>query len=142
MNIREAILQARQSNDFQQVNQLIPWAVLTGVECRMEAGELLFFMPPKDSNIGNPVLPAIHGGVVGSFMQHAAAMHLLIALEIDSLPRMIDFSIDYLRSAQLVDSWASCQLHKQGRRVVNVGITLWQVDRDEPVATGRSHFKI
>ncbi|WP_461536685.1 PaaI family thioesterase [Spongorhabdus nitratireducens] len=142
MSIHEAIKQARQTGDFQSVNQMIPWALQLGMECRIENGKPLFLMPPKNTNVGNPILPAIHGGVVGSFMQHAAAMHLLMTLDLEALPRMINFSIDYLHSARLVDSWASCTLERQGRRVANVGIVFWQDDPDTPVAKGRTHFRI
>ena len=142
MNIRNTILAAKKSGDYKQVNKLIPWAVQLGMECHIRGKEPLFFMPQKHTNVGNPIIPAIHGGVVGSFMQHAAAMHLLMTLDLNVLPRMINFSIDYLHSARVVDSWASCTLERRGKRVANVGVVFWQNDPATPVARARTHFKI
>lgn len=82
------------------------------------------------------------GGVIAGFMELSAALYLLIFSESASIPRIIDFSIDYLRAGLYRDTYARCQLWRQGRRVTNVAITAWQGDPDQPIATARAHFKI
>ena len=51
-----------------------------------------------------------------------------------ALPKPIDITIDYLRSARAVDTRARARIAKRGRRVVNVHAELWQEDPDKPVA--------
>lgn len=93
---------------------------------RASGDDLLFRLPANQDNIGNPLLPAIHGGVIAGFMELSAALYLLIFSESASIPKIIDFSIDYLRAGHFRDTYAQCQLWRQGRRVTNVAITAWQ----------------
>lgn len=133
---------AHQKGDYAPLLQLIPYAGLIGVECSRVGDELLFRLPANKDNIGNPLLPAIHGGVIAGFMELSAALHLLIATGSPGVPKIIDFSLDYLRAGQFRDTWARCQVCRQGRRVANVAITAWQTTEGEPIATARAHFKL
>ena len=69
-------------------------------------------------------------------------LHLLMFMGSPHLPKIIDFSIDYLRAGHYRDTFAACQVWRQGRRVANVSITAWQTNQAEPIATARCHFKI
>ncbi|MNN78883.1 Thioesterase superfamily protein [compost metagenome] len=75
-------------------------------------------------------------------MEHSALLHLLMFMGVPRIPKIIDFSIHYLRAGQFRDTFAQCQVWRQGRKVANVAITAWQANRDEPIATARAHFKI
>ncbi|MCO7568614.1 PaaI family thioesterase [Pseudomonas protegens] len=134
--------QAHQQGDYAPLLQKIPYAALIGIECSRLGDELLFRLPANKDNIGNPLLPALHGGVIAGFMELAAAVHLLIFTGSPGVPKIIDFSLDYLRAGQFRDTFARCQVWRQGRRVANVAITAWQSTADEPIATARAHFKI
>jgi len=92
--------------------------------------------------LNNPILPALHGGVIAGFMEHAAMLHLLMFMGIPHLPKIIDFSIDYLRAGHYRDTYVQCQVWRQGRRVANVAMTAWQTSQSEPIATARAHFKV
>jgi len=141
--ITEAQLrQACEQGDVALLLALIPYAQLIGVECTRQGDEWLFCLPANKDNIGNPLLPAIHGGVIAGFMELCAAVHLLVATRVTGVPKIIDFSLDYLRAGQFRDTYAKCQVWRQGRRVANVAITAWQVSEAEPIATARAHFKI
>lgn len=139
---QEQLQQAHEQGDYSALLQLIPYATLIGVECSRVGDELLFRLPANKDNIGNPLLPAIHGGVIAGFMELAAALHLLITTGSPGVPKIIDFSLDYLRAGQFRDTWARCQVCRQGRRVGNVAITAWQSTEGEPIATARAHFKL
>ncbi|QXH34298.1 PaaI family thioesterase [Pseudomonas muyukensis] len=141
-DIRQQLNQAHARCDYQPLLALIPYAGLIGIRCERQGDDLLFHLPANPDNIGNPLLPAIHGGVIAGFMELSAALYLLIYSESASIPKIIDFSIDYLRAGHYRDTFAQCQLWRQGRRVTNVAITAWQGDRDAPIATARAHFKI
>ena len=141
----EVHLQLRKAHaegNYQPLLQLIPYAGLIGIQCSREGDDLLFCLPASRENIGNPLLPAIHGGVIAGFMELSAALYLLIFSESATIPKIIDFSIDYLRAGHFRDTYARCQLWRQGRRGTNVAITAWQGSEAEPIATARAHFKI
>ena len=141
-DVHAQLRQAHAKGDYAPLLQLIPYAGLIGIECSRDGDDLLFRLPASPENIGNPLLPAIHGGVIAGFMELSAALYLLIFSESATIPRIIDFSIDYLRAGLYRDTFARCQLWRQGRRVTNVAITAWQADPAEPIATARAHFKI
>ena len=92
--------------------------------------------------VGNWAQSILHGGVIAGFMEHSALLHLLMFMGIPHMPKIIDFSIDYLRAGHFRDTYAQCQVWRQGRRVANVAITAWQTTRTEPIATARAHFKV
>lgn len=134
--------QAHERGNYEALLDLIPYAKLIGIECTRLGDELLFRMPANKDNIGNPILPALHGGVIAGFMELSAALHLLVFTGSLGIPKIIDFSLDYLRAGQFRDTYAKCQVWRQGRRVANVAITAWQSTPAEPIATARAHFKI
>ncbi|MCD1638641.1 PaaI family thioesterase [Pseudomonas stutzeri] len=140
-NLSELVQKAHATNHYNSLIQLVPYARLIGIECLRLGDEMVFRLPQNESNIGNP-LPAIHGGVIAGFMEHAAMLHLLMFMGAPHLPKIIDFSIDYLRAGHYRDTFAACQVWRQGRRVANVAITAWQTRQAEPIATARCHFKI
>jgi acyl-coenzyme A thioesterase PaaI-like protein len=118
----------------------VPYAVFLGIKAELRDSEILFILPEDKKLTGNPSLPAIHGGVVGAFMEQAAAFHLISKMENPALPKIINFSLDYLRPARLRDTYAQCTLTRQGRYIANLSITSWQERFDQPNAIARAHF--
>ncbi|MBD7977289.1 MULTISPECIES: PaaI family thioesterase [Pseudomonas] len=141
-NFNALVQEANEKNDYSALLDLVPYARLIGIECLRLGDDMVFRLPTNADNIGNPVLPALHGGVIAGFMEHAAMLHLLMFMGTPHLPKIIDFSIDYLRAGHYRDTYASCQVWRQGRRVANVSITAWQTTQTEPIATARAHFKV
>jgi len=144
--LSEVIEKARADKTPDKVIEALPYASLLGMEASYEPGpdgeRLLLKLPASKSNVGNPTLPALHGGAIGGFMEMSASIHLLMQLETMKVPRVVDFSIDYVRAGRLEDAWASCSVVRQGRKLVNVAIQMWQSDRQAPIATARAHFLI
>jgi acyl-coenzyme A thioesterase PaaI-like protein len=85
-------------------------------------------------------LPALHGGLIGGFLENAALLHLIWHRESLEAPKIVDFSLDYLRSGRSQTLFARCEITKQGKRVAHVLIEAWQEDRRKPVAVARAHF--
>ena len=124
-----------------EVIAAVPYARLMGVECGEDAaGELLFSLPFYERNVGNTTLPALHGGLIGGFLENAALLHLMWNRESLEAPKIVDFSLDYLRSGKAQTLYAQCEITKQGKRVAHVLIEAWQEDRKKPVAVARAHF--
>jgi uncharacterized protein (TIGR00369 family) len=116
-----------------------PYARFLGV--RLQPGEAgpLTVLPFDPKLIGNPILPALHGGVVASFLELAA----LARLDHEGRrARTIDVTVDYLRPARPVTFYAEARILKLGRRAANVAVEAWQEARDSPVAALRGHFMI
>ncbi|GGY43522.1 thioesterase [Bacterioplanes sanyensis] len=140
MSFEAMLKQARLDGDFKPLVAAIPYAGLIGLQFQRFGKDVLFQLPKNDDNIGNPILPAIHGGVIGGFMELSASLHLLMTMETLAMPKMIDFSLDYLRAGRHQDTFAECQVWRQGSRVANVAINAWQAERTTPIATARAHF--
>jgi uncharacterized protein (TIGR00369 family) len=103
-------------------------------------GRPLWRMPYQEKIIGNPHLPALHGGVIAGFAESAAILHLADTLRGSKLPKSIDFAIDYLRAGRPEESFASCEVVRQGARVAMVLVRCWQRSPDYPIAVCRGHF--
>lgn len=141
MTFEDILKQAHSTGQFQPVVDAIPYANLLGLEFQRFGSDVIFRLPDNKDNIGNPILPAVHGGVIGGFMEMSAAMHLLMFLDTPTMPKIVDFSLDYLRAARGGrDTFAECQVIRQGSRVANVIINAWQTRREDAVATARAHF--
>lgn len=140
MEIIDVINQAREEKDFSSLMENIPYAKLIGMQSLSIGDELLFVLPANEDNIGNPTLPALHGGCIGGFMENSAIMHVLAMIETTRIPKVVDFSLDYLRPGRFRDTYASCTVVRQGRKVVNVSISAWQTTKDEPIANARTHL--
>ncbi|MFP5441451.1 MAG: PaaI family thioesterase [Gammaproteobacteria bacterium] len=139
--LADVIRQCRAAGNYDRLVEAIPYARFIGMRCEVEAdGSLLFRLPAKQENIGNPTLPALHGGAIGGFMEHSALVYLLATMDQPRMPKTIDLSIDYLRAGHYRDCWASCTVTRQGRRVANVTISCWQDDRAAPITHARAHF--
>lgn len=136
----EILKYTQETGDFSRMLESIPYARFIGLQCDRFGDDLIFRLPRKEQNLGNPILPAIHGGVIGGFMELSAVIYLMMAQDALRMPRIVDFSLDYLRAGLDRETFAECQLTRQGNRVANVMITAWQKSRSQPIATARAHF--
>lgn len=115
-----------------------PFARCLGIRLG-EDGTLVMPFSPKI--IGNPILPAIHGGMTGAFLETTAIVGVARELGVSS-PKPIGLTINYLRSGRALDSYANVSIVKQGRRVVAFEARAWQDDPARPIATAFGHFML
>ena len=99
-------------------------------------------MPFSSRIIGNPVLPAIHGGLTGAFLETTAIVGVTRELGVLASPKPIGLTINYLRSGRALDSYAKVSIVKQGRRVVAFEAQAWQDDPAKPIASAFGHFML
>ncbi len=92
--------------------------------------------------IGNAYLPAIHGGLIGAFLETAAMHKMRRQLEVMAQPKPIGLTINYLRSGRPVDTYASVSIVRQGRRIVAFEARAWQDDPTKPIASAYGHFML
>lgn len=133
----------RDEKRFADIIDAIPYARMMGVEFELAGegeGDLLFSLPFAERNVGNTTLPALHGGLIGGFLENAALIHLMWNRESLETPKIVDFSLDYLRPGRPQTLFARCEITKQGKRVAHVLIEAWQDSPKKPVAVARAHF--
>lgn len=120
----------------------IPYARFLGVEVERIEGTLVCVLPFREAIVGNASLPAIHGGVIGAFLELTAILRLIDESGTDRVPKPINFAIDYLRSAGPHPTRARADIFKLGRRIAVVHVIAWQDDPARPVASGNGKFLI
>ena len=136
----------------------MPYANWLGIRFDRRGDELTAVLPFDEKLIGNPLLPALHGGVTAAFLEVTAITELAWAamwedLESgrvapdaavpDSMPRLpktIDFTIDYLRSGLPRDAYARARVVRSGRRYASVQVEAWQDNRARLYAQATGHF--
>lgn len=140
--VLQRIAQARASGDPAGLAAQVPYAQTFGISLALQQGELLGVMKFSDALVGNPMLPAIHGGAICALLESTAIFQLLWEGELEAVPRTIGLTVEYLRSGRPVDTFARGIPTRQGRRVANVRVEAWQDDRSRPIAVASAHFLI
>ena len=128
------------SNNIHQIIDAIPYAKLIGIECLQIGDSYIFKLPQNDDNIGNPTLPALHGGVIGGFLETAGIIHMLIETKAKQAPKVVDFSLDYISPGRDCDTYAKCTVVRQGKKIMNVSCIAFQKTEDKPIATARMNI--
>jgi len=126
-------------NDFLQNS---PYGSLLNLSVSEQQDELITKMSFTEDLIGNPILPALHGGTIAALSEMAAFIQLIDQLALKRIPKTMDIQIDYLRSGKAQDTFASAHVVKMGRRFANVHTKIWQDDPDKPIAKSHLHFLI
>lgn len=142
MSLLDKIAAAKASGDWNAMCDVVPYSKFLGISAARDGDSLITRMTYAPHQIGNASLPAIHGGAIGSLLESAAIFELLYRSETVVLPKTITLTIDYLRSAGPVDTFAHASITRHGRRVANVHVEAYQTDRAHPVATAVAHFLV
>ncbi|MEX5729368.1 acyl-coenzyme A thioesterase PaaI-like protein [Rhodovulum iodosum] len=138
--------------------QGVPYIRFLGIAFERRGDELTALLPFDDALIGNPELPALHGGVTAAFLEVTAIIGLSwamiwddlesgaldpLSLTPDTLPRLpktIDFTVDYLRAGLPRDAYARARVNRSGRRYASVHVEGWQDKRARLFAQATGHF--
>lgn len=118
----------------------IPYARFLGLQTVQEGDGLTVIMPFAEKLIGNPMLPALHGGSTAALLELTAVAQVALAYPRLRQPRPINVSVAYLRSGRPVEVRARARIGKAGRRVAHVLAEAWQDDPANPIASLTAHF--
>lgn len=138
--VAQAIAALRGTGDGALLCEVVPYLRFMGLRLRVEQGVATGFMPFQPDLIGNHALPALHGGAIGGLLEATALTQVLCVSEQDQLPKVVDLTIDYLRTGRAVDTFARATITRAGRRIVSVRAEAWQDDPARPAATLQAHF--
>ena len=152
------VVKERRDQALSALVEAVPYSKFLGVRFERRGDELTAIMAYSENNIGNPVLPALHGGATSAFLELTALIGLSWTIlwpgiedgslgveDIDlekrlRLPKTIDFTVDYLRSGLPRDAYARAKVNRAGRRYGSVHVEAWQDNRMRPFAQGTGHL--
>lgn len=136
----------------------VPYIRFLGIVFERRGDEVTAILPFSEALIGNPMLPALHGGATAAFLETAAIIELawagmwdemesgrldpaaLTPTSLPPMPKTIDFTVDYLRSGLPRDAYARARVNRSGRRYASVHVEAWQDNRGRLFAQGTGHF--
>lgn len=152
------IIKTRRDAALSRLVAGVPYIQWMGIRFDRRGDELTAILPFRDELIGNPFLPALHGGATAAFLEVAAIIELswsslweemeagkldpsgVDAAHLPPLPRTIDFTVDYLRSGLPRDAYARARVNRSGRRYASVHVEAWQDNRARLFAQATGHF--
>jgi uncharacterized protein (TIGR00369 family) len=118
----------------------IPYFDFLGMTAELAGDEMTAVLPFAPHLVGNVMIPALHGGVIGAFLEMTALCQLAVREPLRRQPKTIDVTIEYLRPGRAQTTYARADVRKIGRRIANVHVEAWQDHRAAPVAALRGHF--
>ncbi len=152
------VVKQRRDAALRALVDAVPYARFLGIDFDRRGDELTAVLHYDDKLIGNPLLPAIHGGVTAAFLEITAQIGLgwsmlwedmesgridaasLTSETLPRLPKTIDFTVDYLRSGLPRDAYARARVNRSGRRYASVHVEAWQDNRSRLMAQATGHF--
>jgi acyl-coenzyme A thioesterase PaaI-like protein len=149
------VVKQRRDTALSALIDAVPYARWLGISFDRRGDELTAVLGFDDKLIGNPMLPALHGGVTAAFLEMTAIIELAwsaLWAEVESgavqadapgpmrLPKTIDFTVDYLRSGLPRDAYARARINRSGRRYASVHVEAWQDNRARLFAQATGHF--
>ncbi|MEM1431277.1 MAG: PaaI family thioesterase [Pseudomonadota bacterium] len=149
------VVKERRDRALKRLVEGVPYSQFLGISFDRRGDELTGVLRFSDHLIGNPQVPAIHGGVTASFLEVTALIGLSWSwlwdemengrladdtVELPRLPKTIDFTVDYLRSGLPRDAYARARVNRRGRRYASVHVEAWQDHRDRLFAAATGHF--
>ena len=145
-----AVVKSRRDAALAALVAAVPYIQFLGIRFDRRGDEVTALLPFDDKLIGNPMIPALHGGVTAAFLEVAAIIELAWSSQWTDmeagtpgpmrLPKTIDFTVDYLRSGLPRDAYARAVVTRSGRRFASVQVQAWQDNRAKPFAMAVVHF--
>ncbi|MFC3084749.1 PaaI family thioesterase [Tabrizicola soli] len=147
------VVKQRREGLLRTLVDAVPYIAFLGIRFDRRGDELTAVLPYKEELIGNPVLPALHGGATAGFLEIAAMIELSWSTLWDGveaqgalpegplrLPKTIDFTVDYLRPGLPRDAYARARVNRSGRRYASVHVEARQDNRARLFAQATGHF--
>ena len=152
------VIKTRRDGALARLVDAIPHIKFMGISFERRGDELTGMMAYSDMLIGNPTLPAIHGGATAAFLETTTIIELawselwqkieteklsgaeIEALPMPVLPKTIDFTTDYLAAGKPRDIYTRARINRSGRRYASVHVEAWQDNRQKIIGQATGHF--
>lgn len=129
----------------QVMEELIPFNRYLGIKLTgVHNGYARLEVPFREELIGDPMRPALHGGVLSALGDAAGGAAVWAGIE-DENARIstIDLRIDYLRPARLVTVVAEATVVRLGNRVGVADVRMFNADAEgDTIATAKGVYNI
>jgi uncharacterized protein (TIGR00369 family) len=120
----------------------VPFNRLLGMKVsHLEEGFVRTRMAPNPDHVGNPALPALHGGVISTLADAAGGLAVFTSLEPGQGCSTVDLRVDYLRRGDpSLGLECETRVVRAGNRVAVTDSTVTQGER--VVATVRAVYNV
>jgi uncharacterized protein (TIGR00369 family) len=119
-----------------------PMAAWLQLSASLEEDRLLYRLAFGEQHIGNPLIRAMHGGVVSALLETASHLEVSSHATPAVSLRTISCQVSYLRGAVDQDMTAAVTVTRLGRRIAFCEATGWQTTEDEPVARAQVALRV
>jgi uncharacterized protein (TIGR00369 family) len=129
----------------QVMEEVIPFNRFLGVKlAATRKGFARLEIPFRDELVGDPMRPALHGGVLSALGDAAGGAAVWAGMDDDNARiSTIDLRIDYLRPARLTTLVAEANLVRLGNRVGVADVRIFNADTEgDTVATVKGVYNI
>ncbi|WP_299563879.1 PaaI family thioesterase [uncultured Sulfitobacter sp.] len=152
------IVKQRRDAALTALVEAVPYIRFLGIQFERRGDELTGILPFRQDLVGNPLLPALHGGVTAAFLEVTAVMTLnwsylwedlesgklnlegTVPQDLPRLPKTVGFTVDYLRTGLPRDAYARARITRAGRRYASVQVEGWQDNHARLYAQATGHF--
>jgi uncharacterized protein (TIGR00369 family) len=126
------------------VERMIPFNRYLGIELgRVEPGFARLEVPFRPELIGDPVRPALHGGVLSALIDACAGAALWTRAEPTDRVSTIDLRVDYLRPGEQERIVAEAHVVRLGGRIGVVDVRVFHPSAPErTIATGKGVYNV
>ncbi len=152
------VVKQRRDSALNALIQGVPFIQFLGITFDRRGDELTAVLPFAEKLVGNPMLPALHGGATAAFLEVTALVGLSWSMawermengnrgvdgwdekHLPAIPKTIDFTVDYLRTGLPRDAYARAVINRSGRRYASVHVEGWQDNRSRIFIQATGHF--
>lgn len=122
----------------------IPFNAWLGMRVeRLEAGQCRLVVPFRPELVGDPLRPALHGGVLSTAADAAGGLAVFsTAADLSTRVSTVDLRVDYLRPGRLEAVVCDARVVRVGNRVAVAHVVLHHGDVDAPIAEMRGVYNV
>jgi len=122
----------------------IPFNQFLGIKMtRIDSGLVQLSLDFRPEFIGNPLLPALHGGVISSLLDTAGGAAVWSQAEPGDRVSTVDLRVDYLRPGRPEPIVGQGTVVRLGNRVGVAELRAWHPGReDKPIAAGMGVYNV
>ncbi|MEM9839802.1 MAG: PaaI family thioesterase [Pseudomonadota bacterium] len=113
-----------------------------GTKVTADGDKHVYTLTFAEPHIGNPVIRALHGGVISAFMEHCATLEVLARSPEPVRARSISVHTSYLRGSRDTDFTVEVAIQRIGRRIAFIEARGWQGEPDEAVASAQIALRL
>lgn len=127
-----------------QLFESTPYVKLLGMRFQsVENGLVVMEVPFREELVGNPELPALHGGVISSLLDTCGGAAVWSLLGPGDRVSTVDLRVDYLRPGQSEILIGVGRVIRVGNRVGVAELKAYHPDaEDRPVAVGTGVYNV